>query len=129
MTTLAISGARACFAGVHTRCSGRDVNPVAELARTIDGADLGVVQAVGARPPVGLDAAPRVLAELIERHVPAIVLCLGLWPGEPMIRREHVALDRADCEIPDETGRMALDTMLQAVRTALVATARSRAPA
>ncbi len=91
---------------------GRGINPAAELARAIDGAELGSVQAVGARLPVSLEAAPRELEALIERHAPDIVLCLGLWPGEPMIRLERIALNRADFEIPDATGRLARDLAL-----------------
>lgn len=91
---------------------GRGINPAAELARSIDGADLGAVEAVGARLPVSLETAPRELVALIEHHAPDIVLCLGLWPGEPMIRLERIALNRADFEIPDETGRLARDIAL-----------------
>ena len=91
---------------------GRGINPAAELSRAIDGADLGAVHAVGACLPVSLEAAPRELAALIERHAPRIVLCLGLWPGEPMIRLERIAINRADFEIPDETGRLARDLSL-----------------
>ncbi len=91
---------------------GRGINPAAELARAIDGANLGAVQAIGACLPVSLAAAPLRLTSLIDEHAPDIVLCLGLWPGEPMIRLERIALNRADFEIPDETGHLARDVSL-----------------
>jgi pyroglutamyl-peptidase len=91
---------------------GRGINPAAELARAIDGAKVGAVQVAGACLPVSLEAAPLRLTALIEEHAPDIVLCLGLWPGEPMIRLERIALNRADFEIPDETGRLAHDLPL-----------------
>lgn len=91
---------------------GRGINPAAELARALDGANFGTVQTMGVCLPVSLEAAPVKLAALIEERAPDIVLCLGLWPGEPMIRLERIALNRADFEIPDETGRTARDLPL-----------------
>jgi len=93
---------------------GRGINPAAELARAIDGAQLGGMRVLGACLPVSLEAAPARLTALLDDLAPDIVLCLGLWPGEPMIRLERIALNRADFEIPDQTGRLARDQPLDA---------------
>ncbi|MGH7121646.1 MAG: hypothetical protein ACREFP_22100 [Acetobacteraceae bacterium] len=44
------------------------------------------------------------VAELFAEVRPAVVLLLGLWPGEPTIRIERGALNLADFEIPDNAG-------------------------
>ncbi len=91
---------------------GRGINPAAEVSRALDGAQVGLLQVTGVRLPVDLDEAPRRLIGLIDQLAPDITLCLGLWPGEPMIRLERIALNRADFEIPDQTGRLAQDEPL-----------------
>jgi pyroglutamyl-peptidase len=91
---------------------GRGINPAAELSRAIDGARLGSLQVFGACLPVSLEAAPAGLVELLDSIRPDITLCVGLWPGEPMIRLERIALNRADFEIADLDGRLARDEPL-----------------
>lgn len=92
---------------------GRGLNPAAEIARAIDGSRLDGLQIRGICLPVSLASAPDTLVERIKEWQPDITLCLGLWPGEPMIRLERVALNRADFEIPDGTGRLARDEALE----------------
>jgi len=91
---------------------GRGINPAAEVSRALDGARVGALEVTGVCLPVSLEEAPKRLVRLIEQTAPDITLCLGLWPGEPMIRLERIALNRADFEIPDETGRLARDEAL-----------------
>jgi len=91
---------------------GRGINPAAEVSRALDGTRVGPLEVTGVCLPVSLDDAPGRLTRLIDQLAPDITLCLGLWPGEPMIRLERIALNRADFEIPDETGRLALDEAL-----------------
>ena len=91
---------------------GRGINPAAEVARALDGAQVGALQVAGVCLPVSLEEAPKRLVGLIDEMAPDIALCLGLWPGEPMIRLERIALNRADFEIPDETGCLARDEAL-----------------
>lgn len=93
---------------------GRGINPAAELARALDGTHIDALQVTGACLPVSLAAAPARLATLIDDLAPDIVLCLGLWPGEAMIRLERIALNRADFEIPDGTGHLARDVPIDA---------------
>jgi pyroglutamyl-peptidase len=86
---------------------GRGLNPAAEVARALDGSTLGSLQIRGVGLPVSLSQAPLDLIKQIEEWQPDITVCLGLWPGEPMIRLERVALNCADFEIPDGTGHFA----------------------
>jgi pyroglutamyl-peptidase len=48
---------------------------------------------------------PRISA-LIKELRPRAVICLGLWPGTPMLRLERIAVNIADFEIPDNVGLM-----------------------
>jgi pyroglutamyl-peptidase len=38
-----------------------------------------------------------------------VVICTGLWPGEPVIRLERVAVNRASFEMPDNEGHRPAD--------------------
>ena len=50
------------------------------------------------------------MAEALLRELsPCVVVSLGLWPGEPVIRIERVGLNVADFEIPDNDGHLAAD--------------------
>jgi pyroglutamyl-peptidase len=91
---------------------GRDTNPAAEVSRALDGTRVGPLQLTGVQLPVSLVGAPKRLVHLIDELAPDIVLCLGLWPGESMIRLERIALNRADFEIPDHAGYVAQDELL-----------------
>jgi pyroglutamyl-peptidase len=93
--------------------AGRGLNPAAEVARALDGRQVGGLEVTGMCLPVSLAEAPSHLITRIEQLQPDITLCLGLWPGEPMIRLERIALNRADFEIPDASGRMVRDEALE----------------
>jgi len=85
---------------------GRRLNPSGELAAALDGARLGDLVVVSRTLPVvfaGL--AERIEACLAEAR-PAVVIALGLWPGEPMIRLERLAVNLADCTSPDNAGAL-----------------------
>ena len=93
--------------------AGRGLNPAAEVARAIHALKLDGVEVTGLCLPVSLAESAGALIARIEQLQPDITLCLGLWPGEPMIRLERIALNCADFEIPDGTGRMARNEPLQ----------------
>jgi pyroglutamyl-peptidase len=83
---------------------GRAVNPAEEVVKALDGADIAGRRVVGRILPVNYaELGPRI-AELIAETEPTAVICLGLWPGEPMIRAERVAVNIADFEIADNVG-------------------------
>ena len=91
---------------------GRGLNPASEIARAVDGLSLDDLQVKGLCLPVVLAAAPDSLIECIGQWEPDITLCLGLWPGESVIRLERIALNRADFEMPDGAGHLARDEVL-----------------
>ena len=94
---------RALVAGFEPY-GGRHHNPAREVARILDGTRIGDIEMTALELPVDLVQAPRRLVERIDALSPDLVLCLGLWPGEPVIRVERAALNCLDFEIPDLAG-------------------------
>jgi pyroglutamyl-peptidase len=88
---------------------GRGVNPAAEIAAALDGRTIADRSIVARMLPVSF-AEVAAMAETLLREInPAIVISIGLWPGEPVIRIERVGLNVADFEIPDNLGYVAAD--------------------
>lgn len=83
---------------------GQARNPSAELAQALDGAAIAGLRIVGRTLPVALDGLPAHIDALLDETRPALVIALGLAPGEPMIRLERFAVNLADFEIPDNAG-------------------------
>jgi pyroglutamyl-peptidase len=96
MTTALITG----FEGY----GGRGRNPSGETAMALDGRTVGGVTVIGRRLPVSYGGLAAALTSLIDVHQPDIVISVGLWPGEPVIRLERVGINVADFEIPDNDG-------------------------
>jgi pyroglutamyl-peptidase len=85
---------------------GRSLNPAEQVAKRLDGARIAGVRVRGRALPVDYrELGPRIGA-LIEELRPRAVICLGLWPGTPMLRLERIAVNIADFEIPDNVGLM-----------------------
>lgn len=83
---------------------GRAVNPSEEIVKQLAGEVIADVRIEGRTLPVShAELGPRI-AELIQETRPGAVVCLGLWPGEPMLRLERIAANVADFEIPDNVG-------------------------
>ncbi len=93
---------------------GRDVNPAHEVMSQLDGRHVGGCDVVGRSLPVRLDGLRADIAALLEDVKPDIVLSLGLWPGESVIRIERVALNLADFDIADNAGARLVDQPLVA---------------
>jgi pyroglutamyl-peptidase len=94
--------------------AGRGSNPAADIAHALDGSIIANVPVVGRLLPVALEEIAVKAESLLDELQPSIVINVGLWPGEAMVRIERVALNLADFEIPDNRGLVANDEPLSA---------------
>lgn len=85
---------------------GRSANPAEEIVKALDGEEIGGERVAGRTLPVNYAELGSRITALIEEISPRAVICLGLWPGEPMIRLERIAANIADFEIADNVGAM-----------------------
>lgn len=83
---------------------GRGLNPAAEICKALDGQAIARTTVRSAVLPVSFDGMNARLDALIDRHSPSALICLGLWPGEAMIRLERFGVNLNDFEIPDNEG-------------------------
>ncbi len=90
--------------------AGRGSNPAFEVMKALDGRMIGGMKVVGGSLPVSVPGMRSKLFALLNEVRPSAVICLGLWPGEPMIRLERVGINLADFEIPDNDGVMLKET-------------------
>jgi pyroglutamyl-peptidase len=88
---------------------GRGRNPAGETAMALDGRTIGGVRVVGRRLPVSFKKLAAGLTGAMDEVKPDIVISLGLWPGEPVIRMERIGINVADFEIPDNEGTRPTD--------------------
>jgi pyroglutamyl-peptidase len=84
---------------------GRSLNPSEQVVKRLDGTEIGGVRVIGRTLPVNYAELGARIAGLTELR-PRAVICLGLWPGTPLLRLERVAVNVADFEIPDNVGLM-----------------------
>jgi pyroglutamyl-peptidase len=92
--------------------AGGGRNPAADIAHALDGCTIAEVPVVGRLLPVALDEIIAKAESLLDELQPRVVINVGLWPGESMVRIERVGLNLADFEIPDNHGRKARDESL-----------------
>jgi len=97
---------------------GRGRNPAGEVAARLDGSTVAGVRVVGRNLPVAFAALDEAVAATLAEVDPAVVISLGLCPGEPVIRLERVAINVADFEIPDNEGVVLVDRPLDAAGAA-----------
>ncbi len=107
---------------------GGGANPSAEVVTRLDGREIDGARVVGRTMPVHLRDLSARIEDLMAELDPVAVVSLGLWPGEPMIRLERVALNVADFAIPDNEGALLQDAPIEAnAATARLATLPLRA--
>jgi pyroglutamyl-peptidase len=85
---------------------GRSLNPAEQVVKQLDGAEIRGIRVNGRTLPVDYQGLGPRITRLIEEIQPRAVICLGLWPGTPMLRLERIAVNIADFEIPDSVGLM-----------------------
>ena len=93
---------------------GGSANPSTLVARALDGAEIGGVTVVGRTLPVSLRSLRANAQRLLEELRPVAVVSMGLWPGEPVIRLERLAVNVADYEIPDNDAAVVTDGEVEA---------------
>ena len=91
---------------------GRGVNPASEVARALDGGTASGVPVVARTLPVSSVRLRGRIAELLRDLDPIVVISLGLWPGEPLIRIERLGVNVADFEIADNEGTLLVDKLV-----------------
>lgn len=89
--------------------AGRGMNPAAEIAKALGGQTIADTPVVARLLPVSFVEIASVAEALLRELNPSVVISIGLWPGEPVIRIERVGLNVADFEIPDNLGHIATD--------------------
>jgi pyroglutamyl-peptidase len=83
---------------------GGRVNPSGEVARRLDGSRIGDATVVGRVLPVSFTRLPALIADLVETLAPQVLIGMGLAGGDPAIRLEQFAINRAHSERPDNDG-------------------------
>ncbi len=80
---------------------GRSANPSERVAQALDGLKIGRDTIHGHVLPVDFRAVCSMLPALIDDLRPRVILSLGLWPGEAMLRIERMAANWSWFELPD----------------------------
>lgn len=93
---------------------GRGFNPAGEVATQMDGAEVDGARVVGCNFPASFLPLGQRIRQTLAEVDPVVVLSLGLWPGEAVIRLERVGINVADFEIPDNEGRVLVDESVEA---------------
>ena len=88
--------------------AGRSDNPSAMVAEALAGTEIAGETIVSVVLPVTLHDIRANIESLIDQYQPRIIVCLGLAPGEPMIRIEKMAINLADFQIKDNNGDLSL---------------------
>lgn len=84
----------------------RAINPAEEIVKRLDRQMIGGERVDGRILPVDYAKLDPSIRQAIEETTPRAIICLGLWPGAPMVRLERVAVNVADFEIADNAGAM-----------------------
>jgi pyroglutamyl-peptidase len=110
---------------------GMAYNPSAEIARALDGAEIGGGRIVGRRIAVDFARHRPQLEDLFSEIAPALYVGFGLATGEDMIRIERFGVNLADFPMPDNAGArhrgLAIEADGPAARAATLPTAEIRA--
>ena len=90
---------------------GRSVNPSEDVVRALDGAVIAGEPVEARCLAVELRSVGPAIRAAIDDTAPRLVVCLGLWPGEAMLRLERVAINQADFDLPDNAGLIAREPL------------------
>lgn len=101
---------------------GRAVNPAERVVTALHGTRVSETPVEGRTLPVNYAELGGRITGLVAELRPSAMICLGLWPGEPVIRLERLGANVADFEIPDNAGALAHEPLARAGPDALFAT-------
>src|SRR3954469_8353254 len=93
---------------------GSHVNPSWQAVRALDGRVISGRRVIGAEVPTIFGKSLLRLAELVEQHQPALVICTGQAGGRGALSLERVAINVNDARIPDNAGAQPIDTPVAA---------------
>jgi len=93
---------------------GSHVNPSWQAVRALDGRIISGRRVIGAEVPTVFGKSLQRLAELLEQHRPALVICTGQAGGRGALSLERVAINVNDARIPDNAGAQPIDTPVAA---------------
>ena len=93
---------------------GMTTNPASAVALALDGRSIAGHRVRGVELPVSMTRIRALIADLIDETRPKAIICLGLYPGEPVIRIERVGLNVADFALADNEGVTKADEPVQA---------------
>ncbi|MGC4093689.1 MAG: pyroglutamyl-peptidase I [Polyangiaceae bacterium] len=88
---------------------GEQINPSAEVARSLDATSVQGRRVVGVVLPCVFLRAQRMLLQQLERTQPELVICLGQAGGRAALGIERVAINLNDAPIADNAGRRPVD--------------------
>jgi pyroglutamyl-peptidase len=103
-------------------------NPSWEICERLPGSIAGLRVEVQ-RVPCEFLRSIQVVAEAIERHRPALVVCLGLAGGRAQLSVERVAINTDDARIPDNAGERPIDEPIAPVKAMVAAMRKAGVPA
>jgi len=88
---------------------GQALNPSWMAAQALHGRLVAGHRLIGARLPTAFGRSTEVLADLMHRHRPTLVLCAGQAGGRTALSLERIAINVNDARIPDNAGALPVD--------------------
>lgn len=97
---------------------GRSDNPSAALVAELDNTEIEGVAVHSRLLPVDLGKVRTIIPDLLASLRPEVVISFGLWPGEPVVRLERLAINCADFELTDNAGLLAREPVVDSQQAA-----------
>lgn len=88
---------------------GADTNVSWQVAQLLGGTVIDGHTVIAAQLPTEFDVSLEALTDLIDKHNPVLVVCLGQADGRQAISLERIAINIADARIADNAGKQPVD--------------------
>ena len=89
---------------------GDAINPSWLVAQALDGEIITGHRVIAAQLPTEFAGSRKLLAALLRKHQPVLVICLGLAGGRACLSLERIAINLQDARIADNAGAQPIDT-------------------